>query len=62
LAAQAALQRGPDGADKPMSCSASMLARVARLHNPDQAGLARLMGDKYVDRFGAAFLDVLRDG
>ena len=62
LAVQADLQRGPDGADKPMSCSASMLAKVAQLRNADQAGLTRLIGDKYVDRFGDAFLDILREG
>jgi ATP-dependent DNA helicase RecQ len=62
LAVQADLQRGPDGADKPMSCSASLLAKVAQLRNADHAGLTRLMGDKHVERFGDAFLDVLRDG
>ena len=61
LAVQTDLQRGADGAGKPMSCTASMLAKVAQLHNPDHAGLTRLIGDKYVERFGAAFLDVLRD-
>ena len=62
LAAQTDLQRGPDGADKLMSCSASMLAKVAQLRNADQAGLSRLMGDKYADRFGEAFLDILQEG
>ncbi len=62
LAAQTDLQRGPDGADKPMSCSASMLAKVAQLRNADQAGLSRLMGDKYADRFGEAFLNILQEG
>ncbi len=62
LAVQAELQRGVDGAGKPMSCSASMLAKVAQLHNADHARLTRLMGDKYVDRFGDAFLEILRDG
>ena len=62
FAAQTTLQRGPDGADKPMSCTASMLAKVAQLRNADQAGLTRLIGDKYVDRFGDAFLQILQDG
>ena len=62
LAAQAELQRGPDGADKPMSCSASLLAKVAKLHNADATGLVRLMGDKYAARFGDAFLEILRNG
>ncbi|MFT5066011.1 MAG: ATP-dependent DNA helicase RecQ, partial [Reinekea sp.] len=51
-----------NGADKPMSCTASMLAKVAQLRNADQAGLTRLMGDKYVERFGDAFLEILQDG
>ncbi|MCV6585838.1 MAG: DNA helicase RecQ [Marinibacterium sp.] len=60
LAVQADLTRGPDGTDKPLSCSASQLARVARLHPDDSAGLERVLGDRRADRFGAAFLDVLR--
>jgi ATP-dependent DNA helicase RecQ len=39
-----------------------LLAKVAQLRNADHAGLTRLMGDKHVERFGDAFLDVLRDG
>ena len=62
LAVQAELNRGADGTGKPMSCSASVLAKVARLHNPDRNGVARLLGDRYDDRFGAAFFDVLAGG
>ena len=56
---QADLTRGPEGHDKPMSCSASLLAKVAQMRNADMDGLTRLLGDRYAERFGAAFLEVL---
>ena len=56
---QAELSRGPEGLDKPMSCSASLLAKVAQMRNADLDGITRLLGDKYAERFGAAFLEVL---
>ena len=59
LQAQATLNRGPHGVDKPMTCSASMLAKVAQLRSADMNNLTRLMGDKYAERFGEAFLEVL---
>ena len=59
LQAQADLIRGPHGADKPMSCSASMLAKVAQMRTADADQLARLIGEKYAERFGDAFLEVL---
>ncbi|NRB03244.1 MAG: HRDC domain-containing protein, partial [Rhodobacteraceae bacterium] len=60
LAVQADLARGSDGIDKPLSCSASQLAKVAQLNPEDSSGLTRLLGDRKAERFGAAFLDVLR--
>ncbi|WP_147111781.1 DNA helicase RecQ [Tateyamaria sp. syn59] len=60
LAVQAELARGEDGTDKPLSCSASQLAKVAQLRPDDGAGLERLLGDRKAERFGPAFLDVLR--
>ncbi len=57
--AQAQLARGPEGIDKPLSCSASALAKVARQRPRDSVELARLIGEKYAERFGPAFLDVL---
>ncbi|MEX0369208.1 MAG: HRDC domain-containing protein, partial [Tateyamaria sp.] len=60
LAVQAELARGADGTDKPLSCSASQLAKVAQLRPGDDAGLERLLGDRKTERFGPAFLDVLR--
>ncbi len=62
LQVQADLMRGPHGVDKPMSCSASVIAKVANLRNPDIDHLTRVMGDKYAERFGEAFLEVLEGG
>ena len=61
MAAQAALARGPHGSDKPMSCSAATLAKVARMRDADPDDIARVLGDRYAERFGAAFLEVLED-
>lgn len=61
LAVQSDLQRGPHGADKPMSLSAGMLAKVAQLRSADRDGITRLIGEKYAERFGDAFLEVLAE-
>ncbi|MFU8862588.1 MAG: DNA helicase RecQ [Rhodobacterales bacterium] len=61
LAAQADLARGNDGIDKPLSCSAALLAKVAQLRPRDAREMERLLGDKRAERFGPAFLDVLRE-
>lgn len=60
LSVQADLTRGADGTDKPLTCTASQLAKVAGLRPEDPAGLERVLGDRRAERFGAAFLDVLR--
>ncbi|AXI44827.1 DNA helicase RecQ [Sulfitobacter sp. SK012] len=60
LEAQAELARGALGTEKPLSCSASQLAKVAQMPNADDTALTRLLGDRRAERFGAAFLDVLR--
>jgi ATP-dependent DNA helicase RecQ len=61
LQAQSELRHGPDGVDKPMSLTAGMLAKVAQLHGADHEQLTRVIGDKYAERFGAAFLEVLAE-
>ncbi|MCV3270110.1 DNA helicase RecQ [Roseobacter sinensis] len=61
LAVQADLARGTDGVDKPLSCSASQLAKVAQMREADATALQRLLGDRRAERFGPAFLDVLRE-
>ncbi|MEH6831894.1 MAG: DNA helicase RecQ [Sulfitobacter sp.] len=60
LEAQAELSRGALGTEKPLSCSASLLAKVAQMHNADASAIERVLGDKRAERFGVAFLDVLR--
>jgi ATP-dependent DNA helicase RecQ len=60
LAAQADLMRGADGTEKPISCSSSQLAKLAQARPGDEQGLARILGDRRAERFGPAFLDVLR--
>ncbi|XDA98515.1 DNA helicase RecQ [Sulfitobacter sp. LCG007] len=61
LEAQARLARGETGIDKPLSCSASELARLAQLGKPDRDAVLRLIGEKRAERFMPAFLEVLRE-
>ncbi len=62
LAVQAELSRGADGTGKPMSCSASLLARIAAL-GPDAVDqIERVLGDRLAERFGPAFARVLSEG
>jgi ATP-dependent DNA helicase RecQ len=60
LEVQSVLSRGALGTDKPLSCSASLLAKVAQMRGANEDAMERLLGDKRAERFGAAFLDVLR--
>ena len=60
LEVQAQLARGPDGIDKPLSCSAAQLAKVAQMRPKDERALEQILGDRRAERFAAAFLDVLR--
>jgi ATP-dependent DNA helicase RecQ len=60
LEVQAELSRGSDGVDKPLSCSASQLAKVAQMRPDDSQGVERVLGARRAERFAAAFLDVLR--
>jgi ATP-dependent DNA helicase RecQ len=60
-AAQAELIRGPGGRDKPLSLNASALSRLASQRPRDREGLERLVGPKAAERFGDAFLAILRD-
>ncbi len=62
--AQSALARGEDGTGKYMSCTTSTLRHIAE-RRPDSLGaLEKIpgMGPQKAERFGAAFLDVLREG
>ncbi len=60
LEVQSQLSRGPEGIDKPLSCTASQLAKVAQMRPDDSRGVEQVLGDRRHERFGAAFLDVLR--
>ncbi|RAP40604.1 DNA helicase RecQ [Rhodovulum viride] len=62
MAAQNRLARGEDGCEKPLSCSASQVAKLAEIRPSDMGTLTRLLGERRADRFGAAFLDVLAEG
>ena len=61
LAVQSKLVRGSIGVDKPLSCSASVLSKIARLKPRSLNEMAKIIGPQKTDRFGAAFLDVLND-
>ena len=59
LAVQANLARGESGIEKPLSCSAGLLAKVAKLPGSNPEALKQLLGEKRHQRFGEAFLEVL---
>ena len=57
------LSRGETGTEKPLSCTSSTLRQIAERRPGTLADLERLtgMGPQRTDRFGAAFLEVLRE-
>jgi ATP-dependent DNA helicase RecQ len=61
---QMRLARGPDGIDKPLSCTNTTLKWIAerRPDTLDDLERAPGMGAQKAERFGPAFLDVLRTG
>jgi len=61
LAAQAQLSRGEDGTGKPMSCSASLLAKVAALGPDGCDRVEQLLGERLAERFAPAFAEILRE-
>ena len=60
LEVQVSLARGPDGTGKPLSCSASTLAKLAKARPRDADALTRLLGERHAERFGDAFLEILQ--
>ena len=61
LEVQSKLLRGSMGVDKPLSCSASVLAKIVRLKPRSLSEMAKIIGPQKTDRFGVAFLDVLNE-
>ena len=61
LEVQSKLLRGSMGVDKPLSCSASVLSKIARLKPRSLNEMAKIIGPQKTDRFGAAFLDILNE-
>ncbi|MEX0283894.1 MAG: DNA helicase RecQ [Paracoccaceae bacterium] len=61
--AQAELARGTDGTGKYLSCAKSTLRQIAERRPDDLDSLQRIagMGEAKAERFGPAFLDVLRE-
>ena len=61
-AAQVALARGADGRGKFLSCTNTTLARIAEERPTTLAGIEQIqgMGPQKTERFGPAFLEILR--
>jgi ATP-dependent DNA helicase RecQ len=59
LEVQAALARGINGTEKPLTCSAALIAKVAEVRPSDIATMTRILGDRRAERFGLAFLEVI---
>ncbi len=59
LDTQNRLIRGENGLDKHMSCSASLLVKIAKRKPDNLTELSEILGEKKTGRFGTAFLKVL---
>ena len=57
--AQLELANGPHGTEKPMSCSTSLLAKVAGQRPDSIEALERIIGEAKAERFSDAFLEIL---
>ena len=62
LEAQNKLIRGKKGFDKPLSCSASLLVKLAQKKPSSIKELSHILGERKTERFGAAFLEILIQG
>lgn len=60
---QLQLHRGPDGIDKPLSCTQTTLRHIAEKRPATLAEIDRIsgMGSAKTDRFGVAFLAVIAE-
>ncbi len=61
LEANRRLERGESGLEKPLSCSASQLSRLARAGRSDSETLRQILGERRMARFGAAFRGILSE-
>jgi ATP-dependent DNA helicase RecQ len=59
LEAQNKLLRGEKGLDKPLSCSASLLVKVAQRKPRSTQEISQILGDRRTERFGITFLNIL---
>ncbi len=59
LEAQNKLIRGETGLEKPLSCSASLLARVVQRKPSNIKEISHILGERRTERFAGAFLDIL---
>ncbi len=59
LEAQSKLSRGLTGAEKPLICSASILAKISKRKPRNLEEMSQILGERRAKRFGSAFLDVL---
>jgi ATP-dependent DNA helicase RecQ len=62
-AAQVELARGPDGQDKPLSCTRTTIAKIAEERPTSIEALARIsgMGPLKAERFGSVFLSLIAE-
>ena len=58
LEAQNKLTRGEKGLDKPLSCSTSLLVKVAQRRPSSIKEISHILGERRAERFGAAFLEI----
>ena len=58
LEAQNKLTRGEKGLDKPLSCSTSLLVKVAQRRPNSIKEISHILGERRAERFGAAFLEI----
>ena len=58
LEAQNKLTRGEKGLDKPLSCSTSLLFKVAQRRPSSIKEISDILGERRAERFGTAFLEI----
>ena len=59
LEAQNKLTRGEKGLDKPLSCSKSLLVKVAQRRPSSIKEISHILGERRAERFGTAFLEIV---